>query len=53
MNGDGEVNIADVTELIDILLGSLPTDITVADIDKDGEVTIGDVTELIDYILRK
>ena len=53
VNGDGEVNIADVTELIDILLGSLPTDITVADIDKDGEVTIGDVTELIDYILRK
>ena len=52
VNGDGEVNIGDVSELIDILLGNQSIDIAVADIDNDGEVTISDVGTLIDYILK-
>ena len=47
---DGEVNINDVTALIDILLtGSAAS--KSADIDCDGEVNINDVTALIDMLL--
>lgn len=50
---DGEVNIGDVTMLIDYLLTLDATgiDITAADCDQDGEVTISDVTSLIDFLL--
>lgn len=51
VNGDLEINIADVTALITILLRgetALPT----ADIDHDGSLTIADVTALINYLLR-
>ncbi len=53
VNNDGEVNIADVTALIDYLLNSESSNINndTADINKDGEVSIADVTELIDYLL--
>ncbi len=49
-NGDGEINIADVTGLIDVLLsgGELPA---YFDVDGDGEVNIKDVTDLIDALL--
>ena len=47
---DGEVNINDVTALIDILLtGSAASES--ADVDCDGEVNINDVTALIDMLL--
>ena len=53
VNGDGEVSIADVTDLIDYILGGelevfIPE---AADISGDGNVSIADVTELIDMIL--
>ena len=50
-NGDGEINIADVTVLIDQLLSGeeLPA---YFDVDGDGEVNIKDVTDLIDMLLR-
>lgn len=49
VNGDGEVSIADVTALIDLLLcGSAPH--TEADIDCDGEVAISDVSALIEIL---
>ena len=53
VNNDGEVNIADVTALIDYLLSSETSNINMdaADINKDGEASIADVTELIDYLL--
>ena len=53
VNGDGEVNIADVTTLIDILLGgNADADMLQrADVNNDGEVHIGDVTSLIDILL--
>ena len=52
VNDDGSVNIADVTELIDLLLGGTSQALPVsADVNHDGSVNIADVTELIDYLL--
>ena len=47
---DGNVNIADVTALIDYLLSGQTAPAT-ADCDKDGNVNIADVTCLIDFLL--
>ena len=50
VNGDNQVNIADVTALIDILLaGTTPP--AGADVNGDGSVNIADVTALIDMLL--
>ena len=51
VNGDGEVNIADVNALIDLILGGKPTDNPRADVNGDGEVNIADVNTVIDMIL--
>jgi len=52
VNGDGSVTIADVTTLIDYLLGgNLQVDEACADVNRDGTVSIADVTTLIDYLL--
>lgn len=50
VDGDGAVNIADVTALIDCLLSGVPT-VGNGDIDGDGTVNIADVTALIDILL--
>ena len=54
VDGSGEVEIADVTVLIDYLLGSsVPyIDLLAADVDEDGEIAISDVTALIDILLQ-
>ena len=54
VNGDEEVNIADVNALIDILLGNAAADDVMqrADVNGDGEVSIADVNALIGIILR-
>ena len=49
VNGDGEVNIADVNAVIDVILGSGSN--TFADVNKDGEINIADVNVIIDIIL--
>jgi hypothetical protein len=51
VDGDGMVSIADVTELIDLLLNGATSTSPAADVDGDGTVSIADVTELIDYLL--
>ena len=51
-NDDGNVNIDDVTELIDIMLSMNTPENNYADVDGDGRVSIDDVTELIDMILK-
>ncbi len=52
INGDGMINIADLSVLIDMLLGIVPTTSqTVGDIDLDGTVAISDVSALIDKLL--
>ena len=54
VNMDGRVSIDDVTDLIDILFGSVLTvyDMGAADLDRDGKITIADLTLLIDRILK-
>ena len=53
VNGDGKVNITDVTDLIDYLLSGDASAINLAgaDCNQDGSVNISDVTALIDYLL--
>ena len=53
VNGDGYVNIADVTTLIDHLLGSVSDNYfeVNADVNEDGGISIADVTVLIDMLL--
>ena len=50
INGDGQINIFDVTALIDILLSGNEASGN-ADVDGDGQVNISDVTALIDILL--
>ena len=51
MNGDGNVDISDVTALTDQLLGGGTISNPAADCNQDGDVDIADVTALIDYLL--
>ena len=53
VNGDGEVNISDVTTLIDYLLitNASGIDTEAADCNQDGSINIADVTALIDFLL--
>ena len=51
VNGDGHVTIADVSILIDGLLGNGTMDDDAADVNRDGIVSISDVSTLIDYLL--
>ena len=50
VNGDGEVNIADINAVIDIILGGNSSN-TAADANGDGEINIADINALIDIIL--
>ena len=52
INGDGEVNVSDVTALINKILGSSTYTNTVCDINGDGEINVSDVTALINLILK-
>ncbi len=52
VNHDGSVNIADVTALIDSLLGSSEVCEICADVKADGDINIADVTALIDLLLN-
>lgn len=52
VNGDGQVNIADVTSLIDMLLQPEMIMQNQHDIDGSGQLNIADVTTLIDHILN-
>ncbi len=51
VNGDGEVNLADVNAVIDMILAQI-TD-KKGDVNGDGEVNIADVNTIIDSILNK
>ena len=58
VNGDGQITIADVTALVNIVLGKDSTEPhqynhNLADINGDGEITIADVTALVNKILGK
>ena len=51
IDGDGKIGIADITELIDLVLGGGDLPAGVGDVDGDGHIGISDVTVLIDLLL--
>ena len=53
VNRDGDVNVSDVTALINMILGVLPIDEEVANVNGDDGVNVSDVTMLINIILGK
>ena len=55
VNGDGSIGIADITVLIDYLLGVEAANFVLlnADADGNGKIDIADVTRIIDMILGK
>ncbi|MBQ4139624.1 MAG: dockerin type I repeat-containing protein, partial [Muribaculaceae bacterium] len=54
VNMDGEVNVNDVTTLINYILGKNPTpfDSVAADVNEDTAINVNDVTALINLILN-
>ena len=54
VNGDGEVNVADVNAVLSIVLGSPVDDATLrrADVNGDSEINVADINMLIDIILN-
>lgn len=51
VNGDGSVNVSDVTYLVNMILGVIPKDETACDVNGDGIVNVSDVTALVNIIL--
>ena len=49
VNGDGEINITDITALIDAMISGRYS--AEADVNGDGEITINDINKVIDSIL--
>ena len=52
LNGDGTINVGDVTTLVNMVLGKTPMS-PYADLNGDGSVNVGDVTTLVNMILGK
>ena len=50
VNGDGEVNISDVSDIIDLILSGRLSD--AGDVNGDGEINITDINAVIDLILK-
>ena len=53
VTGDGEVNVEDVTTLIEIVLNSSSLLHSPADVDGSGGIDIMDITTLIEYVLNQ
>ena len=51
VNLDGRVNVSDVTELVNMILGVVEMEPLLADIDGNGKVNVSDLTALINIIL--
>ncbi|MBQ3961227.1 MAG: dockerin type I repeat-containing protein [Muribaculaceae bacterium] len=51
VNNDGRVNVSDVTKLINMILGIIPTDMSRADVNGDGRVNVSDIAAIINIIL--
>lgn len=54
LDASGEINIADLTYLVDYLFrgGPAPDPLLLGDCDCDGQVNIADLTYLVDYLFR-
>ena len=53
VNGDGQVNAGDVSELYAIILGTDTTNAGKADLNGDSNINAGDISELYSIILAK
>lgn len=55
VNQDGEVDVTDVTTLVDYILGKNPAncDVNACNVNEDATIDVGDVTSLVDIILNK
>ena len=51
VNGDGKVNVSDVSALINMIMSITPMNQTLADVNGDGKVNVSDVSALINIIL--
>jgi hypothetical protein len=51
VNGDGKVNVTDVTTLVNMILGVIPKDMSRGNINGDDKLNVSDVTALINIIL--
>ncbi len=51
VNGDGEIDVRDITALIDVIMNSI-TDNPRADVNQDGDIDVRDITALIDIIMN-
>ena len=51
INGDGEVNVSDVTALVNQILGTAQFDSATCDVNADGSIDVSDVTTLVNIIL--
>ena len=51
VNGDGEINIADINSVIDCILKGNQT--SSFDVNGDGEVNIADINDIVDCILKR
>ena len=51
VNGDGDVNVMDITALIDVIMNDI-TDNPRADVNEDGHIDVMDITALIDIIMN-
>ena len=50
VNNDGEVDVRDITALIDIIMNSIASPL--ADVNADGDIDVRDITALIDIIMN-
>lgn len=53
VNGDGLVNVSDITTLVNVLLNVVEADASLCDINCDSNTNVSDVTSLVNTILEK
>ncbi len=51
VNGDGKINVTDITTLVNMILGVIPKNMESGDINGDGKLNVTDVTALVNLIL--
>ena len=51
VNGDGRVNVSDVSALINMILGTTEMNEIAADVNGSGKVNVSDISALINIIL--
>ena len=53
VNGDGMVDVTDVSLTIDMVLGKVPENLATADLDGNGTIDVSDVSAIIDIVLGR